>query len=111
MLERLKALLSRLSQAWVRIRDLAEKDMATLWSEYKTPLILFGSVILTIKFRQWLIDLIVSSSKKLFENAQKQDQALQNEENKNSAQADALVKEANDLPSTEKPVDENWYKK
>lgn len=106
----LKGLWLKISQSWANVKILAEKDLSTLWTEFRTPLILLGGIILTIKFRDLVINLIVSNSKKLFNNAQKQSQVLQSKENSNNKQADALVQDAQNLSSTNPPVDENWNK-
>jgi hypothetical protein len=111
MLDEIKSLIARIGQFWTNTKELAKKDLSVLWSEYRTPLIILGSLILALKFRQWLIDFIVSGSKELFDNAQKKDQKLQNQENTANQQADALVNTANELSDTEKTVDSDWYKK
>lgn len=111
MLARLKALWSQLGQSWQNFKALCEKDLKSLWNEYRTVFILLGALILTVKFRDWLIDLIVSNGKRLFQNTQKKNDALQQKENQVNQQADDLVKKANDLPNQEQPVNDDWYKK
>ena len=111
MLTSLKSLYSRFSQAWSDFKALATKDFKTLWIEYRTILILLGALILTLKFRQWLIDFLVSSSKQLFQSTQKQSQSDQLKEDTANKAADTLVQDAKDLPAQETPVGEDWYKK
>lgn len=105
----LNNLWAKISQGWTNIKTLAENDLSTIWTEFRIPLILLV-VILTIKFRDLVINLIVGNAKKLFNNTQKQSQVLQTQENKDNQQANALVQEAENLSDTEKLVDENWNK-
>src|SRR5271165_2767383 len=91
---------------WAKVNQ----DIKTIWAQDKVFLIAFGALILTIKFRDIIIDLLVSSAKRIFTKAQSQNSQLQQQENTANAQADQLVKEAQQLPSTEKPISEDWYK-
>jgi hypothetical protein len=111
MLIKLKALYSRISQAWRGFKALCEKDLTTLWSEYHTWLILIGAAVLTMKFRALLVDFIINGSKKLYLSSQKQSESLQVKKDANNKAADALVQQAAELPSTETPVDDDWNKK
>ena len=91
---------------WTKITS----DVGLLWQKEKGFVIAFGIIILVVKFREILINIIVSSSKALFQNAEKQSTKLDNQENKDNVAADNLVKEANQLP-TDEPVDPNWNQK
>ena len=82
-----------------------------LWSKYGLLFIIVGVALLVMKSSNFIMDLIASISKKDVQKAEKQDAKLKNEEDSAKTQADALVKQAEDLPSQEKPVDENWNKK
>ncbi len=85
--------------------------IGTLWDNHKIFLIIFGIAILVYKFREVIIDLLVSSSREAVKEAQKQDQTLRGEEKAANDQANQLRKEAADL-STNKPViGEDWNKK
>lgn len=84
---------------------------ADLWKNNKLFLIAFGAIILIIKFRSLLIDLIVSDSKKVFDNAKKQSDTLKSEEDSANKKANDLVASA-DKKLQEKPtVDEDWNKR
>jgi hypothetical protein len=85
--------------------------IGTLWSQYKVFFIIFGILILIWKFREIIIDLLVSSSREAVKDAQKQDQALRGEEKKANDQADQLRKEADALDDNKPKVDEDWHKK
>ena len=110
MLNSLKSLYNRTSQAWTDLKALAKKDLSTLWNEYRTVFVLLGAVIFALKFRQWFIDLIVSGSKQLVQSSQTKSQSLETKENSDNKAADILVQEAQALPGQEKPVASDWYK-
>ena len=94
----------RAQSFWTKVTS----DVGTLWQKEKGFVIAFGVIILVVKFREILINIIVSSSKALFQNAEEQSTKLDNQENKDNAAADNLVQQANQLPNDEKPVDPNW---
>lgn len=82
-----------------------------LWDKYKIFLIVFGVLILMVKFREVLIDILVDSSRKTVSDATKQDAALKGEENKANDQANQLKQEASKLSENKPTVDEDWNKK
>lgn len=92
---------------WTKVTS----DIDDLWEKDKGFVIAFGVIILAVKFREILIDLIVNSGKALFQNAEKQNTVLTNQEDSDNTAADNLVKQANQLPNYEKPVDPNWNQK
>lgn len=94
---KLKALWDKLNQDW--------KD---IWNQDKAFFFLFGIVILFIKFRDIIISLMLSSAKREFDTAQKQDIVLSKQENKAKIESEVLVQQAQDLPLTKKPVTEDW---
>jgi hypothetical protein len=89
----------------------ADQDLKKLWNTDKMFLFAFGALVLFIKFRDILISLLVSSSKRIDTNAQKQDTKLAAQENQANTQANALAAQAAALPSTETPVSEDWNTK
>ena len=111
MLNKLKTFFSKLTTGWNNLKTLAKKDLASLWNEYRTVLILLGALILTLKFREWFIDFLVNSSKKLFTTAQKQSESDQVKEDQKNKAADALVNQAQQLQNQKKPeVTVDWNK-
>jgi hypothetical protein len=101
--------------AWLRYKasglwSLAQKDVGSIWSENKVFFFLFGAVILVIKFRDVLINLLVSSGKAEVKSDEKKDQKLAKEADDANKQADALVQQAQKLEEDKKPVAEDWYK-
>lgn len=86
-------------------------DVGQLWQTDKGFVILFGVVILAIKFHSILIDLIVSNSKAIFDSTKKTSDVLQKKEDDANAQANHLVENAKKLPESEVPIDDDWNKK
>jgi hypothetical protein len=103
MLARLKAVWSNL---WAKIN----LDAKELWSKDKVFFIIFGAIILIVKFRDIFISLLVSGGKKTMDNAQKKDDSLATQEKTENGQADALVKQAEALSNKETLVQPDWYK-
>jgi len=85
-------------------------DLADLWKTEKWFVILFGTIMLIIKFRQAIISAIVFSSKLLFESTEKKSDELQQDENKANDQANQLVDDANNTPPASTPGDD-WNTK
>ena len=82
-----------------------------LWSKYGILFILVGLGLLVAKFGDIAMSLLASLSKKELQDAQKTDTQLKAQENAANQQADALVKKADELPSQEGKVDDDWDKK
>lgn len=93
------------------IQDKLKLDAKTLWNEHKLFFIICGALILLVKFRDIAIDLLVSGGKKELDNAKKEDQSLASDEAKAKAQADQLVQQAQEEPSKEGPIGDDWNKK
>ena len=81
-----------------------------LWSENKFFFLVAIPLIVVIFGRSFLMSLIVSQAKKTINSATKQDTKLANQENQDETQATQLVQTADNLPSQEKPVGDDWYK-
>lgn len=84
-------------------------DAKTLWQDHKLFFILFGVVIVIVKFRNVLIDLLVSNSKWIFDNATKKSLNLSGEEKKYNDEADKLIQGTEENQGSK--VDSDWYKK
>jgi hypothetical protein len=92
---------------WTRINT----DVKTLWAKDRVFLIIFGVLILMAKASSLLMAFYSAKAKAELNAAVKQDASLKAQETAANNQADALVKEADALPSQEAPVDANWDKK
>lgn len=86
-------------------------DVKYLWDNDKIFLVIFGVLIAAAKITSLLMDFYAYQSKKEVDSAVKQDTVLKAQEDAAKSAAAALVKQADSLPSQEKPVDENWDKK
>lgn len=82
-----------------------------LWDKHKWFLIIFGLLMLAIKFQDVIFDLLVKNSRKTMDEAVKKSNTLQNEQNQANSQANQLVKEAQQLGENKTKVDEDWHKK
>lgn len=91
--------------------DKFKAPLSDLWDNHKVFLIIFGIAIIAYKFREVIIDLLVSDSHKKVDEAQKKDVELRAEEKQANDQANQLVKEAESLTQNKPKVDEDWYKK
>ena len=98
--EKLKALWAKFNQ-----------DAKSVWTNNKIFFIIFGVVLLVIKFRNVIIDLLLSSAKQIEADAKKEDSKLASQENQANTEADKLVQQAQEEPAKQPPVDVNWYKK
>jgi len=79
-----------------------------LWNQYRLFFIGFGILILVVRFKDVIIDLLVANSKKTFDNAVKQDTILRNQETQYNNQANQLRNEANQLSENKPTVGEDW---
>lgn len=94
------------SKVWAKI----DQDVKVIWQKDKLFFIAFFALIVVVKFRQGLINILIGSAKWIFDRTQEKDAKLQAEIKENNDKADKLVAEANSLPGQEKPVDVDWYK-
>ncbi|CAK0741621.1 conserved hypothetical protein [Azospirillaceae bacterium] len=83
--------------------------LGNLWEKDKIFLIVFGVLILVVKFRSLLIDLIASDAKNIFNKAKQVDSTLAKQEDNYKESAKKLVKEANRTKNSD-PVSEDWNK-
>jgi hypothetical protein len=108
--EKLQALLVKaravLQAFWTKVNS----EVSDLWEKDKNFVLLFGVIILGVKFRQILISLIISSSKALFNSTEKKSNALDQKEVDDNADAEKLIQEAKQLPNDETPVTDDWNK-
>jgi hypothetical protein len=98
---------SALSLFWARL----QADLKFMWANDRIFLFIFGVLVLIAKGSSLMISLLAAKSKAEVTAATAASNILQAQENADNAQADALVKQSNDLPSQEKPVADDWYKK
>jgi hypothetical protein len=83
-------------------------DLDDLWQRDKGFLLVFGAIILALKFNRILINLIVASSKSLFNSTVASTTQVQNQENTDNNQANQLVDNSNNLPGNETTITDDW---
>lgn len=77
---------------------------------FYTVIPLLGLILLAIKFRHILIDLIVGDSKGILKDEQKIDTSLKEQADKTKQEADDAVQQGDQEASKEPPVDDDWNK-
>lgn len=82
-----------------------------LWENHKLFLIVFGILILVIKFQDVIFAFLVNSSKGLVQETQKKSDSLQQQQDDANNKANQLIKKAQQTGDNRKDVDENWNKK
>lgn len=82
-----------------------------LWSSSKLFVIIFGVLILIIKFKSVIIDILLKDSKDVLQNTIDKDAKLQQQQNAANDAANALIKQAEDLDKNKPGVGEDWNKK
>jgi hypothetical protein len=92
---------------WAR----AQADFKYLWDNDRIFLVIFGVLVVVAKGASLMISFLAAKSKAEVAVATAESNILQAQETAANQQADALVKQANDLPATQTPVDANWDKK
>jgi hypothetical protein len=104
MIANLKAILTTF---WTKLHT----DISELWDDNKIFVVVFGALILILKFREIFVDFLVSGGKALFNKVTNQTDALNNQENQDNASADALEQEAEKLINEDVNVPDDWYEK
>lgn len=89
----------------------AKAKISEVWSKNKILFFIIIPLIILVKFRDILIQLIVSSAKRLMKETREKDAQLRNEANAANQQANDLVKKADAADDNKPPVDEDWHKK
>lgn len=97
----------KLKALWEKIKQMA----ISLWTNSKSLIIISAILIFIIKFRDLLISLIISDSKKLEADAKKKDADLSKQENQANDEANKLVDKAKQESLEKPPVNDDWYKK
>lgn len=94
----------KLQAFWAKLNT----EISTLWENNKIFVIVFGALILIIKFREVIISFLVADSKRIFDNATKESDSLKKQQDSYNSSADKLVEEAKQLPNHEGPVGTDW---
>lgn len=92
-------------------QDKMQMDAKELWADHKIFFIIFGVLLIVVKFRDLIIDILVSSAKRTVDSAKKEDSQLAKQEGDASKAADDLVAKANSEAGKEQPISDDWNKK
>jgi hypothetical protein len=99
-------MLSKLKALWT----IAKTQLADIWNKSKMYIFAAAAIVAALEFRQLKEWFIAYSGQKEINKDKKEDSVLAATENKDNAQADALIQQAKDLPSQQPPVTSDWYK-
>lgn len=91
-------------EAW--LKDLYSSNKILFY----TVIPLLGLVLIAIKFRTVLIDLLVKNSRDILTTEEKTDAGLAQQAQQTKQQADDAVQQGNQEASKEPPVDDDWNK-
>lgn len=100
-------MLDKIKSAWA----VAVVELKDVWNRGKMFIIAILAIIGAIEFQKIRDFILLYLAKREMDGAKKEDQSLANQESKANDEADKLIKEAEDLPKHEKPVDNDWFKK
>lgn len=97
---------AKLASIWTSIKADAEDT----WNRSKIFLLAIAALIIALEFQKLKEFLLMYMGKKEIANSEKEDQQLAAQEHMKNTQADILVKQAENLPSTEHPIKDGWEK-
>ena len=86
-------------------------DIVDTYKRLKIVILAVGAALIYLEWNKISEAITLAQGKKELKTDEKKDQALAATEKSDNDKANALVQEAQQLPSTEKPVDDNWNKK
>jgi hypothetical protein len=86
-------------------------QLADIWNRSKMFLLAIGAVLIALEWQKIKEALLVYAGQREIKKDKVEDANLAKQESAANTQADALVKDAESLPTQEKPVDDDWNKK
>jgi hypothetical protein len=89
----------------------AKANVVAFVQANKAILIGFLSILAVFKFRDFLMDLLLNSAKRIGQQAQEKDKVLAEQESNANTQANHLIEQAEKAKEETPQADENWYKK
>ena len=90
--------------------DKVKQQLKDFWNTYRLYIVGATGVFLFLKFRDLLIDWLVSSGNRVMNDTTKKDAQLAKEEDDAKAQAAALQQQAQQELAPKEPVGDDWYK-
>ena len=100
-------MLDKLKAFWATLKS----QLVDIWNRSKIFLIALGIAVVYLEWEKIKEAFLLYTANKEMKSDKKEDQTLAATETSASQQADALVKQAQALPSQEQPVTEDWYTK
>ena len=88
-----------------------KNQLSDIWNRSKIFLLAIAGLVLALEFQKLKEFFLAYMGQKEINKAENKDQNLTAQENKANAQADALVKDSQELPKTEEPVGDDWNTK
>jgi hypothetical protein len=86
-------------------------ELKDIWNRGKMYFLGLLAILVTLEYRQLKEYLLLKAGQKEMKKDTQEDKDLAAKEKATNAQADALVKQSQQLPSTEQPVQPDWYTK
>lgn len=84
-------------------------DLVDTYKRIKVFLLGLVAIIVLIEWQKIKAILLIYLGKKQLQSAQKEDQILATSADQANKQADALVQQAEQLPTQKQTIPENWY--
>lgn len=100
-------MLAKLTALWTTFKT----DMGDTWQRSKIFVFAIGALIVALEFQKLKEFLLVWLGERQIKSATKQDATLAATEKKDSQAADVLVAQAQELPSQETAIGDDWNKK
>ena len=97
----------KIKALWAKIKQ----QFVDVWDKDKGIFVLVALAAIAVKFRDIIIDILINSTKRVKDKADKKDETLAAQETQLKQQADQAIQDAQDEPKKEQPVDDDWYKK
>jgi hypothetical protein len=96
-----------LKELWAK----AVQKLKEVWEKNKLLILIIIPLILLAKFRDLIIDILVSSSKKLVEKTTKDSAELKQEQDAANNEANQIIADADKKSENKPKVDKDWHKK
>lgn len=100
-------MITKLKALWALVKP----RLAAFWDNARLFIIAIGALIFALEYTKLKEYFLVKGGQKEIANATKQDATLANTETQDNNAANALIQQAQQLPTTEKPITPDWYEK
>lgn len=97
---------AKLNALWATVKS----ELGDMWQKSKMWILAAVAIVIALEWRKLKEKWLVNAGNKQIQSSNKQDQALASQEKIDNAGAEALIKEAAELPAEAPPVQTDWYK-